>query len=125
MRRWMRGAFAALSATATASAALAQGDFPNRSIRLLVGFPPGGSTDVLARTLAQEARGGLEDGLVGPPFLARFGGESHVFLQTRSTMVAIPCPPPMHIVMSAVALPLRSSSSIAVPRSIAPVAPRG
>src|SRR5262249_45025300 len=37
----------------------AQGDFPNRSIRLLVGFPPGGSTDVLARTLAHEARSTL------------------------------------------------------------------
>lgn len=39
--------------------AVAQGDYPSRSIRLLVGFPPGGSTDVLARTLAQEVRTSL------------------------------------------------------------------
>ena len=40
-------------------AALAQADFPNRPLRLLVGFPPGGSTDVLSRVLAQEARKAL------------------------------------------------------------------
>jgi tripartite-type tricarboxylate transporter receptor subunit TctC len=45
----MAGALAPTSATA-------QADFPSRPIRLLVGFPPGGSTDVLARTLAQESR---------------------------------------------------------------------
>jgi tripartite-type tricarboxylate transporter receptor subunit TctC len=39
--------------------ALAQTDFPNRPLRLLVGFPPGGSTDVLSRTLANEARKAL------------------------------------------------------------------
>ena len=33
----------------------AQSEFPARSIRLFVGFPPGGSTDILARTLAQES----------------------------------------------------------------------
>ena len=33
--------------------------FPTKPIRILVGFPPGGSTDVLARTLAQEARGAV------------------------------------------------------------------
>ena len=38
-----------------ASLAAAQ-EFPSKPIRLLVGFPPGGSTDVLARVLAQEAR---------------------------------------------------------------------
>jgi tripartite-type tricarboxylate transporter receptor subunit TctC len=41
------------------SLALAQSDYPNHPIRLMVGFPPGGSTDVLSRTLAQEARKAL------------------------------------------------------------------
>lgn len=31
-------------------------EFPSKPIRIIVGFPPGGSTDVLARALAQEAR---------------------------------------------------------------------
>ncbi len=39
-----------------ASLAAAQSDFPNRPIRMLVGFPPGGATDLIARALAQEAR---------------------------------------------------------------------
>ncbi len=45
--------------------------------------------------------------------------------QTRSRIVAMPWPPPMHIVTRAVAPPLRSRASRAVPRSIAPVAPSG
>jgi tripartite-type tricarboxylate transporter receptor subunit TctC len=35
-----------------ASSALAQG-YPNRAVKLLVGFPPGGSTDLAARALAE------------------------------------------------------------------------
>ncbi len=45
--------------------------------------------------------------------------------QTRSMIVAMPIPPPMHSVMRAVALPSLSSSSSAVPMRIAPVAPSG
>lgn len=44
---------------------------------------------------------------------------------TRSMIVAVPMPAPMQSVTSAVALPVRSSSSSAVPSSIAPVAPSG
>ena len=40
-------------------------------------------------------------------------------------MVAVPMPPPMHSVTSAVALLVRSSSSSTVPKIIAPVAPSG
>lgn len=42
----------------------AQSDFPNKTIRILVGFPAGGSTDVLARVLAQESRKSLGQDLV-------------------------------------------------------------
>ncbi len=46
-----------------ASIAVAQ-EFPSKPIRLLVGFPPGGSTDVLARVIAQEGRKSLGQEIV-------------------------------------------------------------
>ena len=35
------------------TAALAQSDYPNRPVKLIVGFAPGGSTDIVARIVAQ------------------------------------------------------------------------
>jgi tripartite-type tricarboxylate transporter receptor subunit TctC len=45
-------ALAALLAVATA--ARAQADFPSRVVKLIVPYPPGGGTDLLARVLAEE-----------------------------------------------------------------------
>lgn len=42
-----------LAAGLAASAALAQSDYPNRPVRLIVGFPPGSAADITARVLGQ------------------------------------------------------------------------
>ena len=54
-----RSTAALLAVALVPSLAAAQTDFPSRAIRLMVGFPAGGSTDVLARTLGQESRKAL------------------------------------------------------------------
>ena len=40
-------------ASAVAGAARAQDDYPNHAVRWLVGYPPGGATDIVARLLGQ------------------------------------------------------------------------
>jgi tripartite-type tricarboxylate transporter receptor subunit TctC len=42
---------AALLAAAASAAAFAAGDYPNKPVRLIVPYPPGGTTDVLARLI--------------------------------------------------------------------------
>jgi tripartite-type tricarboxylate transporter receptor subunit TctC len=44
--------FAAVFGAAQPAAAQAPGAYPNKPIRFIVGFPPGGSNDIVARTLA-------------------------------------------------------------------------
>lgn len=65
-RRDLLAAVAGLAATpATLSPALAQtGAFPNRSLRLLVPFPPAGAADVMGRVVAEAARPAIGQSLV-------------------------------------------------------------
>jgi tripartite-type tricarboxylate transporter receptor subunit TctC len=57
MTRLQRAAAAAIAAAGLITAptlAQAQSDFPNRPIKLIVGFAPGGSTDIVGRLIAQK-----------------------------------------------------------------------
>lgn len=46
----LTGVFAGLSLVG--SSAVAQADYPNKPIRLIVGFAPGGGSDLIARLVA-------------------------------------------------------------------------
>ncbi len=47
-------AAALIGAAAAASTAFAQADYPNRPVRLIVGFPPGSSADIAARVVGNK-----------------------------------------------------------------------
>jgi tripartite-type tricarboxylate transporter receptor subunit TctC len=47
-------------------AAQAQAQAPERAVRILVPFPPGGTTDIVARTLAHGATSRLQEAAVVP-----------------------------------------------------------
>jgi tripartite-type tricarboxylate transporter receptor subunit TctC len=53
-RHWLAAAGFALLGLLGGGAAQAQADFPSRPIKLIVPFPPGGTSDVLGRLMAEE-----------------------------------------------------------------------
>lgn len=54
----------ALCAAINAPFASAQASYPDRQIRLLIGYPPGGGADVMARIVAEALREGLDQPVV-------------------------------------------------------------
>ncbi len=91
----------ALAATTLAMPALAQGSYPDRPVRFIVPFPPGGGTDTWARTAAEgmqpefgqpiviENRGGA-GGLVGTEAAAKAAPDGYTLLFTITTHVQSP-----------------------------------
>ena len=82
-------ATAALATTARSS--YAQGAYPNKPVRLVVAYPPGGPLDVLARTLAQplgEALGQTvfvenkagAGGVIGSDFVSKAAADGYTLL---------------------------------------------
>jgi tripartite-type tricarboxylate transporter receptor subunit TctC len=79
--------------------ALAQG-FPTRPIRLVVGFPPGGGSDLVARPIAQrmtellgqpvlvENRGGA-NGNLGLEVVAKAAPDGYVFGHVNNSVIAV------------------------------------
>src|ERR1700741_4744484 len=86
-RQFLREGLAAAAATALPTAALA---YPDRPIRLIVPFSPGGATDVAARLWAEKMRSGLGTvvvenkggggGALGASEVARSRPDGHTFL---------------------------------------------
>ena len=66
----MLGVVLAVSAIVTAGYAVAQANYPEKPIRIIVGFPAGSSPDITARHLGQKLAESWAKSVVKPPSLA-------------------------------------------------------
>src|SRR5687768_1104881 len=99
-RREALRALVAAALTSTGALAVAQPAYPNRPIRLVVPYPPGALTDVLARTIAERMSAGLGQPvvvenkpgagtLVGAELVAKSPPDGYTLLMATSTTLGI------------------------------------
>jgi tripartite-type tricarboxylate transporter receptor subunit TctC len=94
-RALAKAAFATVATATFASAALAQGGFPNKPVRVIVAFTAGGPTDVVARLIGQklsdkwgqpvlvENRPGAA-GLLGSEYVAKSPADGYTLLMATA-----------------------------------------
>jgi tripartite-type tricarboxylate transporter receptor subunit TctC len=91
---------AALASLAVAFSALAQEDYPNHAVKIVVPFAPGGSTDVVARILADKLQGELKQpfvvenrpgagGNIGADVVAKSNPDGYTLLMGTTGVLAI------------------------------------
>jgi tripartite-type tricarboxylate transporter receptor subunit TctC len=97
---WLLSAIAGSLFALAAPQAFGQGDtYPSRPIRMVVGYPPGGSTDVAARLVAEQLSRALgqsvvvenkpgASGTIGAAFVSRSEPDGYTLLFGSSTDVA-------------------------------------
>ena len=102
MRQSVRIAIAVALCAVSSAAAMAQDKYPNKPIRLIVAFPPGGSTDIIGRLVGQrlgerlgqqvivDNRGGA-GGTIGTDIAAKATPDGYTLtMGTTSTHVIAP-----------------------------------
>ena len=99
MRSLVRLLVAIFAAVAT-TAVVAQGTYPSRPIKLVVPYPPGALTDILARAIGERLAAGLGQPvvienkpgagtLVGAEFVAKQPPDGYTLLMATSTTLGI------------------------------------
>ena len=94
-------AFALITLTALTGSAAAQQDYPNKPIRIIVAYPPGGSNDFLARLFGPrfteifgrqvviDNRGGGNT-IIGTELVAKSAPDGYTLLLAGSAGIAVP-----------------------------------
>jgi len=99
-RRWLAADAALVAAALLPASARAQSEWPRRPIRLVVPFPPGGSSDMLGRVYAERLRAVLEATVVvenrpggttqvGTEIVSRAEPDGYTLLQGSATAFAV------------------------------------
>lgn len=94
-------AAALVLAALAATPALAQGDFPSKPIRFVVPFPPGGTLDVLARTIGERVSASVgqpvvienrpgASGAIGAELVAKAPNDGYILMIMSNTLVTLP-----------------------------------